>query len=383
MDVVQRRIFAGIVVAVLFSLSLGAIILSGSDQRSASADTPHAGLNFAVGIDTNGGGDDCDTDPGTAAGTTCPAVTGSTFVASLYVTSLGSLQYEGFDSVWEFAGPTAAGTQTFVWPSCSFQATFYQVGGTGAGIGCAKGVGAADSTYADKLVTLTINCTASGTASISHGVGNTGLTAQGQFHGEAASGTEGLSVVCPAGSATSTPTRTATPTATSTPTRTSTPTATSTTTRTNTPTNTPTATSTATRTNTPTNSPVVTNTATRTNTPTATNTATRTNTPTNTPTALATRTATPTASPTPTPTPGGTVGCADVDGSGRVTLRDIFLIALHLRSHNLRYDVNGDGRVSFADLIAAIEQFGDRCDRGSNNGNGNGNNGHHNGWWRF
>lgn len=166
----------------------------------------------------------------------------------------------------------------------------------------------------------------------------------------------------PTSTATRTNTSTDTPTATNTPTSTATTTgtlvATSTHTPTNTPTSTHTPTSTATRTNTPTS------TATPSNTPTAT--ATRTNTPTA--TATFTRTPTPTRTPTrrPTPTPttaAGTSGCADFNGDGVVSMRDVWDVLVGtLQTRYVRaYDLNFDGRVNLRDLIIAVTQLGRRC----------------------
>jgi len=209
----------------------------------------------------------------------------------------------------------------------------------------------------------------------------------------------------PAPTATNTPvpptaTNTPVPTATNTPlpptaTNTPLPTATNTPvppTATNTPvpptaTNTPVPTATATPLPTATNTPVLataTATATRTNTPVP---PTATNTPvpptaTNTPVPPTATPVVPTATPvvgTPTSTPSPH-GCFDFDinKDGKVDGRDISIVARALfsspgnRRWNPAADVNGDEKVTLADLFLVIESSHDReCEKPA----------HH--WWRF
>jgi chitinase len=136
------------------------------------------------------------------------------------------------------------------------------------------------------------------------------------------------------------------------------------------PTATPTATSTPTpvpptATSTPTPVPL---TATSTPTPVP-PTATSTPTPrppmaTSTPTPAPAKTAHPSRTPTPTPIPHPG-RCADVDGDGRVTWKDVRLIAkaIHEGSKDPRFDVDGDGKVTFRDLRVALFQLGRKCHR--------------------
>ena len=172
----------------------------------------------------------------------------------------------------------------------------------------------------------------------------------------------------PTATATPLPTATATPlptaTATPLPTATNTPLPTATATPLPTATNTPvlaTATATATRTNTPV--PTATNTRVP---PTATNTALP-------PTATPIATNTPSVTSTPAPE-----RCLDLDGDGKVDGRDISIVARALfsspgnRRWNPAADVNGDEKVTLADLFRVIESSHDReCKKPA----------HH--WWRF
>ena len=44
-----------------------------------------------------------------------------------------------------------------------------------------------------------------------------------------------------------------------------------------------------------------------------------------------------------------------------VSLRDVVQVARHLHSHARRYDVNGDGTVTFDDLLIVLAQIGRNC----------------------
>lgn len=95
------------------------------------------------------------------------------------------------------------------------------------------------------------------------------------------------------------------------------------------------------------------------------------------PTPTDTPTATATPSPTVTPTPVRTVAptrtvvrtptqlpvkCADVNGDHRVTLADLFLVLGHVgRPYKARYDLNNDRRVDLRDVFIVWHQLGRRC----------------------
>jgi hypothetical protein len=131
------------------------------------------------------------------------------------------------------------------------------------------------------------------------------------------------------------------------------------------PTPTPTATSTPTQT--PTHTPTPTATSTHTPTPTATRTPAPTSTHTPSPTATprpASSTPVPTKTKSPVPTPKRPQQrCADVNGDGVVTLRDAYLVGLAVLTgnRNRRWDVDGNGRVNWADFQLTVRQLGRRC----------------------
>lgn len=83
--------------------------------------------------------------------------------------------------------------------------------------------------------------------------------------------------------------------------------------------------------------------------------------------ATPTFTSTPTASDTPTPTstptatPTRVPSCADFDRSGTVGIGDVMLVIRHFGASDSSADLTGDGKVTVADILAAIHQYGRRC----------------------
>jgi PKD repeat protein len=79
---------------------------------------------------------------------------------------------------------------------------------------------------------------------------------------------------------------------------------------------------------------------------------------------------TPRPTPTPSPTPPPSIKCADVNGDGVVTAKDIVQITLRLGAkrgdwrYQTKYDLNSDGVVNPIDLLLAIRQLGTRCRQG-------------------
>jgi uncharacterized repeat protein (TIGR01451 family) len=210
--------------------------------EEASADVPHAGLDFSLGSDLNSApdgdpsNDDCDTRPETAGiPVKCTVPAGTTFVVKVYLNSLGSVTYQGIDIFATYSGITSKNNPDNAdWPTCTFPAAIVTPGANRWG--CAQGISAAASSYTGPVGKISYNCPpsvqTSGTVTLVHGASDTALDGE---HAEGEGTTESLTINC-----TLPPTNT--PTSTLSPTRTNTlpPSATST--------RTPTATATATRT---------------------------------------------------------------------------------------------------------------------------------------
>ncbi len=253
--------------APILALAVAALVLTfgpGSGDE-AQADTPHPGLNFAIGIDYNGDTtNDCGTGAPSAVGsgapeavaadvsnTTCAAGAGAAMQVNVYLMNAGGVEYGGTAAhvFYTNVAPVAAGTGTSHWTCHLFDVTASN-SDPGAGplfenAGSAHGFAPANCAVGQTSLGLihrfAFTCAASGTIRLAHGQAETALTdeALGE-HREG--GLDDLTVNCGGGP----PPVTDTPAApTDTPVGpTSTPSG---------PTNTPTATSTAGPTNTPTN----------------------------------------------------------------------------------------------------------------------------------
>ncbi len=248
-------------IPVLALVAIAIVITLGHFSDAADAHTPHPGVDFAIGIDTNANGtDDCTT---RAAGpATCPAMTvGAAFLVNYYLVGIGDITYTGFDTFTTYtgvvsqnvAGGPAVMTPGF-WPDCGFPASIFTPNTTPAAarFGCAQGLSAtAPSTYIGKVATLGFTCAANGDINLKASSRDTSITdVSGSTHAEADGTFETLHVACGTGS-TNTPT---VPVPTNTvgpppPTNTTGPSPTATNTRP--PTNTVPPTATRTRTNTP------------------------------------------------------------------------------------------------------------------------------------
>jgi hypothetical protein len=169
----------------LIALAVLAVFLSWSlsSSNTASADVAaHGGLDFHMGVDTNGDTtDDCSTE-GTLK---CPGTDGAALSVRIYLDSLGDLAgYDGFDAIVNYAGvttkmtwaPNDDDTNTTGF-DCDFPASNFLVPGTAAA-GCVSDGSppGGTSTFVGRLGNLGFNCTADGSLDLSYGSGQTGLT---------------------------------------------------------------------------------------------------------------------------------------------------------------------------------------------------------------
>jgi hypothetical protein len=188
-------------------MALGLGTLLGSPGH-ASAHQPHPGLDFSLGIDTNG---DMNPDCGTSVGqpTKCTLSGGASMRAIVYLNTLGDIsQYGGFDLYLSYAGVTSSDNpDSSIWPDCFTQAN--KTGNPGFVVwACAIAPLTPESTYVGPVGTNDFDCSASGTISLVHGnPGYTDLVEQStlEAHTEGFGASETLSVNCLPVSPTPTP----------------------------------------------------------------------------------------------------------------------------------------------------------------------------------
>jgi hypothetical protein len=163
---------------------------------STPSGPPLTGIDWSIGIDTNGDGHvDCSTE-GTDAGA-CTAVLGGSFVLVERLDALAQdfNAYTGFDAYVEFSGVNATGAFSTHWPECNSPANAF--GSGWAAVGCNIFAGIYTSSYVGDMVTLEFTCGASGAITMAHGSGDTGLIdQQGTYYREGDPSTETLSVNC-------------------------------------------------------------------------------------------------------------------------------------------------------------------------------------------
>jgi len=170
-------------------------------------------LNFAIGIDANGDGqDECRTIGFITS--TCNVQIGSVFEVKAYLTGLppGLADYDAFAVTLASAGVTDTGGYTIAWPECIFR-TYYD-GHNFFNFSCAS-FGGLTSIYTGILGRVSLTCGASGTASLVHGNADTLLIGGGQTFYEPPTSTDQLTINC--GNLPPTPTFTAGPATTPTP----------------------------------------------------------------------------------------------------------------------------------------------------------------------
>ncbi len=170
MNIHKRTVF-GLRAVPIVALAVAVLLNWGFGMANhARADQPHPGLQFHIGVDTNGDNvDDCST-VGNVPGF-CGVPQGNTFVVNAYLDSKGTLpNYDGV-TVWEdYTGVTSKGvtnSDADPWPDCALTGIVALPGYTA--VGCAIGVGAPSSTYTGKVTTATYTCTADGTITLNHG----------------------------------------------------------------------------------------------------------------------------------------------------------------------------------------------------------------------
>jgi len=191
-------------VAALVALLLGLDWLHG--VAPVRAHSPHPGLDFSIGVDTNGDtADDCGTKVGQAA--KCSVPTGGTFRLNVYLNSLGGIpSYQGFDIYVGYSGVSSNNNpDASSWPDCVLQGNYTSEPGVVVW-GCAIDVPPApDSTYTGRIGTTDFNCTANGSVTLVHGFyvaqGNsvgTSLAENVHLDGQHAEGelTEALTINC-------------------------------------------------------------------------------------------------------------------------------------------------------------------------------------------
>jgi hypothetical protein len=178
---------------------VGAFGVLAVEADPASAHSPHPGLDFSLGIDTNG---DMTPECGTNIGqpSKCVATQGATMRAIVYLNSIADIpEYGGFDLYLGYAGVSSQDNpDSSIWPDCFTQAN--KVGNPGFVVwGCAIGPLQPVSTYTGPVGTNDFTCTTSGTVSLIHGYpGYTDLVEQMtlDIHDEGFGATETLAINC-------------------------------------------------------------------------------------------------------------------------------------------------------------------------------------------
>jgi hypothetical protein len=181
-------------VLVIAVLGVAAAFLGFVTGGHASAHEPHAGLEFHLGVDTNGDSvDDCST-VGDAPGF-CAVPIGTMFTVNAYLDSSGLAGYDGMQVYLGFTGVVAKSDPNgHVWPDCVFQGSIHTA--TYSAEACAIGIGAPLSTYVGKVATAAFTCAADGTIALQHGTPFTNLTnnSGADYHAEA--GPDALNIRC-------------------------------------------------------------------------------------------------------------------------------------------------------------------------------------------
>jgi hypothetical protein len=166
-----------------------ALFIGGRGTGPVSADQPHAGVSFSIGISTDGDGDnDCGTGAPMGVGngapdpvsvqvsnTTCEVREGGGFRVNVYVMGNGGVPEAAMSATLNFTGVTSAGVGDSVWEGCTFEATASNPGfeNTGCVIGLPP---ATPPQHVGLISTFPFSCAADGTITLNHENGNTAIT---------------------------------------------------------------------------------------------------------------------------------------------------------------------------------------------------------------
>ena len=166
---------------VLASVTLAALLAGAAATGRVSADSPHAGLSFAVGINADGDGDnDCGTGVPMAVGngapdavsvqvsnTTCEIREGASFRANVYLMAHGGITASGITAQVVYAGVASSGRGDSVWEGCTFEPTASDA--TFENTGCAIGLPPAVPVQLVGLIaTFSFTCADDGSLALSH-----------------------------------------------------------------------------------------------------------------------------------------------------------------------------------------------------------------------
>jgi hypothetical protein len=94
------------------------IVLNAPSGADVSADTPHSGLDFSIGLDTNGDGTDNCNSSGSPSDTCYVIDRGDPVAVNLYLDSAGLPDYKGYHALLEITGGYFAGKVLHTWPDC-------------------------------------------------------------------------------------------------------------------------------------------------------------------------------------------------------------------------------------------------------------------------
>jgi hypothetical protein len=176
---------------------------------AAEADTPHPGLDFAIGIDVDGDGtNDCGTGvplavgdgapdavPVEVANASCVAEADAELVVRVYLMDGGGIAAVGSAVHLYYSGLRSLGSGDAIWTGCVFEAS--ATGSNFENVGC--GIGLPPYAYPvsnlGALAVFHFSCTQSGDLALGRSLGETGLTDESLIeHREG--GEDELSITC-------------------------------------------------------------------------------------------------------------------------------------------------------------------------------------------